>query len=625
MLGKALAGRRDDAVIGTKFGMDMRGANGNDFGARGLPPLHHQGRRGVAAPARHGLDRPLPVPHPGPADAHRGDPRGPRRARHQRQGPLHRPLQPGRLADRRGRIRGPRPRRSPLHLQPEPLQPAGPPRRTGGHPGSRGLRPGRAAVLPAGQRPADRQVLARAGAGGVAGSATPAPTWSTTPTGTSSVPSARSPPNAGLNEIQVAFSWLAAQPSVSSVIAGATRPEQVRQNAAAVAWSPGRRRAGRAGRDLPAHAQGRAVLGRTVLRSGVPGADTAVQSVLMDVDTGIDDALALVYLLSRPEVRLQAITCTAGNVGARQVALNNLALLELCGRRGDRGGRRRRGAAGDPAGHHRGDPRAAGDRLRRAAAAGPADFGAARRRRLGGGGPGAPGGDHRADHRAADQLRPRPAPRTGAAPAAQGTGRSWAAASTTRATRRRRRSGTPRWTRTRPRRSSRPTAGLPEDKLPVVCALETTERIEMRPEHLRRLGEAAGAPEPELVLPEQPEGQRSTVRATRWWRACPTRSGSTWSSTGSTTRATWRTCTTPSPPAPPSGRTPFSTRLATVDVETDSPAAGRHHSGRLPRSVGPAAQRQDCLGQRPRAVLRRADFLGGRLGPLPGRAVAAGS
>ena len=44
-------------------------------------------------------------------------------------------------------------------------------------------------------------------------------------------------------------------------------------------------------------------------------------SILMDVDTGIDDALALVYLLSRPEVRIEAITCTAGNVGARQVAL----------------------------------------------------------------------------------------------------------------------------------------------------------------------------------------------------------------------------------------------------------------------------------------------------------------
>ena len=42
----------------------------------------------------------------------------------------------------------------------------------------------------------------------------------------------------GLTEIEVAFSWLAAQPSVASVIAGATRPEQVRQNAEAVNWAP---------------------------------------------------------------------------------------------------------------------------------------------------------------------------------------------------------------------------------------------------------------------------------------------------------------------------------------------------------------------------------------------------
>ncbi|MCY0904314.1 aldo/keto reductase [Arthrobacter sp. H14-L1] len=41
-----------------------------------------------------------------------------------------------------------------------------------------------------------------------------------------------------LTEVQVAFSWLAAQPSVSSVIAGATKIEQVRANAAAVCWTP---------------------------------------------------------------------------------------------------------------------------------------------------------------------------------------------------------------------------------------------------------------------------------------------------------------------------------------------------------------------------------------------------
>jgi aryl-alcohol dehydrogenase-like predicted oxidoreductase len=35
ILGRCLAGRRDDVVVATKFGMDMRGANGPDFGARG--------------------------------------------------------------------------------------------------------------------------------------------------------------------------------------------------------------------------------------------------------------------------------------------------------------------------------------------------------------------------------------------------------------------------------------------------------------------------------------------------------------------------------------------------------------------------------------------------------------
>ncbi|MFI2271782.1 MULTISPECIES: aldo/keto reductase [Catenuloplanes] len=34
LLGAALKGRRDDVVIATKFGMDMAGANGQDFGAR---------------------------------------------------------------------------------------------------------------------------------------------------------------------------------------------------------------------------------------------------------------------------------------------------------------------------------------------------------------------------------------------------------------------------------------------------------------------------------------------------------------------------------------------------------------------------------------------------------------
>ena len=42
LLGKALAGRRDHAVIATKFGMDMRGDNGPDFGARGSRRYVHR-------------------------------------------------------------------------------------------------------------------------------------------------------------------------------------------------------------------------------------------------------------------------------------------------------------------------------------------------------------------------------------------------------------------------------------------------------------------------------------------------------------------------------------------------------------------------------------------------------
>lgn len=40
----------------------------------------------------------------------------------------------------------------------------------------------------------------------------------------------------GHTMLELAFSWLAAQPSVASVIAGATKPEQVRANAEAASW-----------------------------------------------------------------------------------------------------------------------------------------------------------------------------------------------------------------------------------------------------------------------------------------------------------------------------------------------------------------------------------------------------
>jgi purine nucleosidase len=59
---------------------------------------------------------------------------------------------------------------------------------------------------------------------------------------------------------------------------------------------------------------------------------TAPIPLLLDVDTGIDDSLALLYACGSLEAELVAVTCVAGNVDARQVAENTRAVLELAGR-----------------------------------------------------------------------------------------------------------------------------------------------------------------------------------------------------------------------------------------------------------------------------------------------------
>ena len=41
----------------------------------------------------------------------------------------------------------------------------------------------------------------------------------------------------GRTLLELAMSWLASQPPYPSIIAGATRPEQVEQNVAAVGWT----------------------------------------------------------------------------------------------------------------------------------------------------------------------------------------------------------------------------------------------------------------------------------------------------------------------------------------------------------------------------------------------------
>jgi purine nucleosidase len=60
------------------------------------------------------------------------------------------------------------------------------------------------------------------------------------------------------------------------------------------------------------------------------GEPVAPLPVFADVDTGVDDAMALVYLLASADAELVGIASTAGNVPVQQVCQNNLGLLELC-------------------------------------------------------------------------------------------------------------------------------------------------------------------------------------------------------------------------------------------------------------------------------------------------------
>ncbi|HEV8401639.1 MAG TPA: nucleoside hydrolase [Candidatus Limnocylindrales bacterium] len=55
-------------------------------------------------------------------------------------------------------------------------------------------------------------------------------------------------------------------------------------------------------------------------------------ALILDVDTGIDDSLALLYAAASEDADFVAATCVSGNIDARQVAINTRAVLELAGR-----------------------------------------------------------------------------------------------------------------------------------------------------------------------------------------------------------------------------------------------------------------------------------------------------
>lgn len=55
-------------------------------------------------------------------------------------------------------------------------------------------------------------------------------------------------------------------------------------------------------------------------------------NVILDVDTGVDDALALLLAARSPALNLLGVTCVAGNVEVNKVVPNTLKVLEAAGR-----------------------------------------------------------------------------------------------------------------------------------------------------------------------------------------------------------------------------------------------------------------------------------------------------
>jgi pyrimidine-specific ribonucleoside hydrolase len=53
--------------------------------------------------------------------------------------------------------------------------------------------------------------------------------------------------------------------------------------------------------------------------------------VILDVDTGVDDALALLLTVGSPAVELRGVTCVAGNAGLDAVVANTLKVLDIAG------------------------------------------------------------------------------------------------------------------------------------------------------------------------------------------------------------------------------------------------------------------------------------------------------
>jgi pyrimidine-specific ribonucleoside hydrolase len=55
------------------------------------------------------------------------------------------------------------------------------------------------------------------------------------------------------------------------------------------------------------------------------------KNLILDVDTGVDDAFALLFAARHPEINLLGVTCVDGNTNLNQVLINTLKVLDAAG------------------------------------------------------------------------------------------------------------------------------------------------------------------------------------------------------------------------------------------------------------------------------------------------------
>jgi inosine-uridine nucleoside N-ribohydrolase len=75
-----------------------------------------------------------------------------------------------------------------------------------------------------------------------------------------------------------------------------------------------------------------ALLASSLPSAALSAASASPRRIILDVDTGVDDAIAILLALRSPELKVEAVTAVSGNVPLAFTLPNSLRLVEIAGR-----------------------------------------------------------------------------------------------------------------------------------------------------------------------------------------------------------------------------------------------------------------------------------------------------